>query len=210
MKKKNIRLIVVGVLLLIMLIPIKDQFYDGGSVEYKAILYSVTKYHKINLESTNGYDDGWTIKILGLTVYDKTNTYVEARKNKEDKKEDEISDVVMTIKEGTLTNTGLTIILKNNTDDEYVYGPDYYVEKYDDGKWKEPSTITGDPLAWNDIAYTLKPNDSVELNIDFKLSYGELPVGEYRLIKRFSKEKDRPITEEKIKKISVEFGYILY
>lgn len=201
MKKKNICLIVVVVLLLIMLIPIKDQLYDGGSVEYKAILYSVTKYHKINPESTKGYDDGWKIKIVGLTIYDKTNTYVEARKNKEYK----ISDVVMTIKKGTLSKDGVTVVLKNNTDDEYVYGPDYYVEKYDDGSWKQASTLISEPLSWNAIAYSLKANDSVELTLNFKLSYGELSEGKYRVIKRVSKEEDRPITEDKVIKLSAEF-----
>ena len=30
----------------------------------EAILYSVTKYHSWNPESTKGYDDGWKIKIF--------------------------------------------------------------------------------------------------------------------------------------------------
>lgn len=201
MKKKNICLIVVVVLLIIMLIPIPGKLKDGGSTEYNAVLYSVTKYHKINPESTKGYDDGWKIKIVGLTVYDIINTYVEAGKNKED----EISDVVMTIKEGTLSKDGVTVVLKNNTDDEYVYGPDYYLEKYDDGSWKQASTLTGDPLSWNAIAYSLKANDSVELTLNFKLSYGELSDGKYRVIKRVSKEEDRPITEDKVIKLLAEF-----
>ena len=201
MKNKNICLIFVVVLLIIMLIPIPGKLKDGGSTEYNAVLYSVTKYHSINHESTKGYDDGWKIKILGFTIYDEKNTYVEAEKNKEDK----ISDVVMTIKEGTLSKDGITIVLKNNTDDEYVYGQDYYLEKYDDGSWKQASTLTGDPLSWNAIAYSLKANDSVELTLNFKLSYGELSEGKYRVIKRVSKEEDRPITEDKVIKLSAEF-----
>ena len=60
----------------------KDSY--ERTTEYNAILYSITKYHSINPESTD-YDDGWKIKIVGLTVYDEINTYVEAGKNKEDK-----------------------------------------------------------------------------------------------------------------------------
>ena len=205
MKKKNICLIFVVILLIIMLIPIPGKLKDGGSIEYNAILYSVTKYHKINPESTKGYDDGWKIKIVGLTVYDKTNTYVDIEKNKEDKKEDEISDVVMTIKEGTLSKEGVTVVLKNNIDKDYTYGPDFYVEKYDDGSWKQVSTLTGDPLSWNAIAYPLKANDSVELTLNFKSTYGELSEGKYRVIKRISKDEDTPITEDKVIKLSVEF-----
>lgn len=182
---------------------IKISNADGSKITYWGLGYKVIRYTSVS--PNEPYKNNRGVKY-GSWFMKYKKPHVE--ENNEEINKEEISDIVMTIKEGTLTNTGVTIILKNNTDDEYVYGPDYYVEKYDDGKWKEPSTITGDPLAWNDIAYTLKPNDSIELNIDFKLSYGELPVGAYRLIKRFSKEKDRPITEEKIKKISVEFGYI--
>ena len=32
----------------------------------------------------------------------------------------------MSIKENTLTNKGATIIIKNNTDDKYYYGPEIY------------------------------------------------------------------------------------
>lgn len=46
--------------------------------EYKAILYSVTKYHILNHKSTKGYDNGWKIKIFGLTIYDEIKTYVSA------------------------------------------------------------------------------------------------------------------------------------
>ena len=51
MKKKKINFIVV-IILILALIPIPMKLKDGGSVEYKAILYEVTKYHTINTEST--------------------------------------------------------------------------------------------------------------------------------------------------------------
>ena len=59
-----------------MLIPMPIKYKDGGSTEYKAILYQVTKYHILNLDSNRGYDDGWKIKILGITIYDKINSDV--------------------------------------------------------------------------------------------------------------------------------------
>jgi hypothetical protein len=80
MKKKKINFIVV-IILILALIPIPMKLKDGGSVEYKAILYEVKKYHTINTESTKGYDDGLKIKILGLTIYDKINTYIETENN---------------------------------------------------------------------------------------------------------------------------------
>ncbi|MDD4831529.1 MAG: DUF4825 domain-containing protein [Bacilli bacterium] len=71
MKKKTIMTIVV-VLILILLIPIPMKLWDGGSIEYKALLYKITKYHKLN--SVSRYDEGWKIEILGIKIYDKINS----------------------------------------------------------------------------------------------------------------------------------------
>lgn len=59
-----------------MLIPVKDRLYDGGSTEYKAILYKYTKIHRISNISSTGYEDGWELKILGIHVGGKINTHV--------------------------------------------------------------------------------------------------------------------------------------
>lgn len=74
MKKKKIILILI--IIILMLIPIPTKLKDGTSTEYKALLYSVTKYHIINQDSIKGYDDGFKIKILGMTIYDNINTYL--------------------------------------------------------------------------------------------------------------------------------------
>lgn len=111
----------------------------------------------------------------------------------------------MTIKNGTLTKKGVTIILKNNTDKDYTYGQDFYLEKYEDGKWIEPSTVTGKPLAWNSIGYILKAYDNLELKINFKNTYGNLPKGKYKITKRITKNEDTPVTKDGIIKVSLEF-----
>ena len=46
------------------------------------------------------------------------------------------SDVTLSIKEGTLTNTGATILLKNNGDKTYIYGNPYVLEIKKDGHWR--------------------------------------------------------------------------
>lgn len=74
MKKKKIILIII----ILMLIPIPTKLKDGTSTEYRALLYSITKYHIINQDSIKGYDDGFKIKILGITIYDNINTYLTA------------------------------------------------------------------------------------------------------------------------------------
>ena len=45
--KKRKRLNILCLILLILCIPIKYNYKDGGTVSYRAILYSYTKYHKL-------------------------------------------------------------------------------------------------------------------------------------------------------------------
>ena len=71
------RLIIIFIVLL-SLIPIPFKLKDGGSIEYKALLYNVTRVHRLNHNSATGYEDGWKIKILGIQVYNKTDIYIEA------------------------------------------------------------------------------------------------------------------------------------
>ena len=63
MKKKVI--ILICVILVIMLIPVRLQLKDGGTVEYKSILYKVSKVHRL---IDNGFDIGTEIRILGFKV----------------------------------------------------------------------------------------------------------------------------------------------
>lgn len=179
---------------------IKISNADGSKITYWGLGYKVIRYTSVSpnepYKNNRGVKYGsWFMK------YEKPHV----EENNEEINKEEISDVVMTIKNGTLSKDGVTVILKNNTDDDYTYGPDFYVEKNDNGNWIPATTLTGDPLSWNSIAYTLKANDSIELIFNFKSTYGELSKGKYRIIKRIFKDDDRPIKEDEIIKISVEF-----
>ena len=77
MKKKIIILIIV-IVLFILLVPIPMHLKDGRTVEYKALLYTVSKVHRLNLipieemekeENNKGYEDGIIIEILGFEIY---------------------------------------------------------------------------------------------------------------------------------------------
>ena len=70
--KKKIIVIVIVLVIAILLIPIPMKLRDGGSTEYKALLYSVTKYHQLAPVEENGekeYLEGVSIKILGKEVF---------------------------------------------------------------------------------------------------------------------------------------------
>ena len=76
MKKKMI--IICVIIILIMLLPIPSRLKDGGSVEYRSLVYKVTKVHRLNELSTTGYEDGWIVEIFGIKIYNKTQIEVNA------------------------------------------------------------------------------------------------------------------------------------
>lgn len=308
-KKKIIIIIIVFVL--IFLIPISMKLKDGGSVVYKAILYKVTKYHKLNDEYESGYKKGWKIEILGIKIYEKitnnkiiteseylfslknkyignasaniklleelqisklanynikletskrpyilyinftdsinesnlTNETITAFKSKMkmysiillalienadeihyndrfcdcidnivkiktsdlEKEYGNIKDygksvetlhsllinigyydtneetpVTMSIKENTLTNTGVTLFLTNLTNLEYTYGESYYIEYMENGNWLKVKPILKN-YGFIAIGYTLRATQKVEIKRDWEWLYGKLPVGLYRI-----------------------------
>lgn len=66
--KKRLIVIIIIIIAVILLFPIKFHYKDGGSVEYKSIVYSVFNYH--TLEGTRGT----TVRLLGFKIFD--NTYM--------------------------------------------------------------------------------------------------------------------------------------
>ena len=63
-------ILVLGILIaLILLIPIPMRMKDGGSVEYRAVLFCVTDVHKIDHEADDGYIDGTVVEVLGMEIY---------------------------------------------------------------------------------------------------------------------------------------------
>ena len=74
MKKKFSVVIVIIVVLVILLTPVRMNLKDGGNVRYKALVYEVTKIHRLSpeVEDVKPYIDGIEIKILGMTVYRET------------------------------------------------------------------------------------------------------------------------------------------
>ena len=84
MKNKKIIIIVIIVCaLILMFIPKKLVLNDGGSIEYKSKFYSITKIHRINNQSSTGYEDGWKIEILGIQIYNEVDVYVDVTDKKE-------------------------------------------------------------------------------------------------------------------------------
>ena len=78
MKQKII--IIVCAVLVVMLTPIKTHLKDGGTTQYKSILYKINKVHRL---IENGFDIGTEIEILGFKVFDNVESVYDKKVLKE-------------------------------------------------------------------------------------------------------------------------------
>lgn len=102
------------------------------------------------------------------------------------KKMNQLENISITIKDGTLTKTSATIIITDLSVNENTYGEWFRIDKKENGKWNEVKKI-GE--AWfNLIGYMVDENHQLELNQNWKDIYGELETGEYRLVKEVNHE----------------------
>ena len=69
MKKKVIMVIMIIVILLVLFVPIPMYLNGGGTVEYKALTYKLSKVHRIVEDLEKGYEDGIIIEVLGIELY---------------------------------------------------------------------------------------------------------------------------------------------
>ena len=93
-----------------------------------------------------------------------------------------INNVSLSIKEGTLTKTGATVIITDNNKDTYIYGESFRIDKKENGEWKKLEIID-DTFGFTDIAWSVGNNGKLERKHDWSKLYGELAEGEYRLVK---------------------------
>ena len=68
-KKKRLLAGICIALALVLLTPIPLRLKDGGTVEYRAVLYSVKDVHRLALETGSGCLEGTIIEILGVEVF---------------------------------------------------------------------------------------------------------------------------------------------
>ena len=115
--------------------------------------------------------------VLGMTGCGKQKNEFDIG-NKSDIKISQ-NDVIMTIKEGTLTNKSATLILTNNSDKNFEYGTPYEIEVKKDGEWHKINV----ELDFNMPAFQLSAKESNEIELDWEYGYGRLAEGTYRIIK---------------------------
>ncbi|MCL2475936.1 immunoglobulin-like domain-containing protein [Candidatus Bathycorpusculum sp.] len=93
--------------------------------------------------------------------------------------------VILEVKADSISNTKLTLIIKNIAPDEYMFGSEYTIEKQVNGEWYQLPCVT-ENIGWTSIGYILEGNSTREIEIDWTWYYGELSSGYYRITKGFS------------------------
>ena len=120
--KKKIIIISVVIILVILLFPIRNQLKDGGTVEYKALVYKVSKVHK---RSETYHEDGIKIEILGKELFNN----VKAKLIEKDSpfSEEKLGNMAL---EYFFKTTPEWTLDPNASKDEYHLGMAYDIEKY--------------------------------------------------------------------------------
>ncbi len=183
-------------------------------------LYGEEHSYSITYQELTGFPigqggDAYFSDILDLDKYDDAhqifnviNDYVKRNGGTcnviEEKNFEKI--VNMYVKEGSQTSTGLTLIIENLTDFEVSYGEAFYIEQYNykNNQW-EKLKIINDNAAFIAIGYNVTKDNPRELKQTWDYMYGKLGKGTYRIVKDFSFNSDRPISEDKVYYNSVEF-----
>lgn len=96
------------------------------------------------------------------------------------------NEIALSLKEGTLTKKGATLVLKNDSDVDVQYGNPYEIEIKKDGEWYKINVQLDFTLS----AFSLKAKETKELEINWEEGYGKLIPGVYRIIKSINIEEN--------------------
>lgn len=154
----------------------QETFEDNSSKIYK--------YNKVN--STYGMEDFYVALCNNENINDIfVARYKESLLDKCILKYDDIKGVLMSIKEGSLSNKGLTVIITDTSNRNNIYGNPYHLDKKVDGIFRHLDTIIED-FAWTLEGYSVDKNNTLEFKVNWEDIYGNLESGEYRIVKETS------------------------
>lgn len=224
-KSKYLKIFLICIVIIILGIFIlyinKNNFKRKDKIIDKTIICNLygedhtfnIKYYEVDGKIKELGKDLYFKDILELDKYDDVNQIFNiindyVKKNGgtctivKDRELDELVNI--SIKEGTLTKTGATIIITDNNPNKIIYGTSFYIEKYENSDWHEVMPINNN-YGFNDMAYYVDENGKLELEQNWEYIYGKLNKGIYRIVKDVAFESDIPITPEDIYYIWTEF-----
>lgn len=149
-------------------------YYDNSEVWSDISFYNLNP----NVAFINyGLEESEAQEVLDfvktIRIIDTTSTTKESDRKAE--------NVKLEIKEGTLTNTGATVIITDKNENPYGWGVPYFIEINEGGLWTKAQDLYR--ISWVEIAYELDENGQYEQEINWEGFYGKLKPGNYRLVK---------------------------
>ena len=100
------------------------------------------------------------------------------------------NDLSLEVKPGTLTRDEVTIIYKNNTDNPFGYGAEYFLEYKMFGDWYMIKPTDLFPV-YHAILYFVEPHSEKEITFYWDYMYGHLRRGKYRIVHDIINSQDR-------------------
>ena len=69
--KKKVLIGFIIIVLVILLFPRRNALNDGGTIEYKAVVYKVSKVHRYKIDGkyNNNFENGIIIELFGKEIY---------------------------------------------------------------------------------------------------------------------------------------------
>lgn len=121
-----------------------------------------------------------------------TETEEEEQKAEQGEEQEQLlnsGQYAMEVDPGTLTPTGMTVILYNRSNQNVFCGEDFHLSRLEGEAWVDVPYII-DNWGFNEPAYTIG-KDGLSMNVDWEWLYGRLEPGTYLFTKSISiEEKD--------------------
>ena len=91
--------------------------------------------------------------------------------------------LTLTLKEGSLSDSGAVFVLENKSDKVYTYGAEYDIEVKTDNGWEKVEDSRN--KKWTQVLYVSEPNKTNNIAVDFSELKTKLVSGKhYRVVKR--------------------------
>ena len=87
--------------------------------------------------------------------------------------------IVLTAQNGSLTSSGMTYWMQNNSNQTVYFGSPYYIQYRHEGTWYSFT----DETDWTMELSLLDAKAIQSYSVDWSFLYGSLPAGQYRFIK---------------------------
>lgn len=105
-------------------------------------------------------------------------------------KQDDKIDLGVRFEAVNVSPEGITLVVTQSAGapiKEILYGNAYWLQQDHDGKWEDVTPVSPETAyVWTTEAHVLRKNGTTNIGINWRMRFGELPPGHYRISKVFT------------------------